>query len=222
MAPYVRRGEYPTRAASTGRRLPSMTEDDSTRRDFLAFAGRAATAALLSLQLPWLATMAGCAREDTRAGAGFTLLTPAEARAMRAFAARIIPSDDGAPGAEEAGAVHFVDRALGTPFFKTSLPVIRAGLADLDARARASGRARGFAALPVGPQNAIMRQVEHGDFFAAARTLVIIGTFADPSYGGNQGMAGWRTLGIDHRPSYVAPFGWYAAQAGAPHPGRAG
>jgi gluconate 2-dehydrogenase gamma chain len=190
-----------------------MSETSSSRRDFLAASGRAATAAWLSLQLPGLAALAGCAREDARAGRRFTELTPAEARAMRAFAAQIIPSDDGAPGAEEAGAVHFIDRALAAPFFAPGVPVIRTGLADLDARARSLGGAGGFASLSVDLQTAIMKQIEHGDFFAAARMLVLIGTFADPSYGGNQGTVGWTMIGIDHRPSYTAPYGWYDAPA---------
>jgi len=49
---------------------------------------------------------------------------------MRAFAAQIIPSDKSLPGADEAGAVHFVDRAFGKPFFADIVPVVRAGLAD--------------------------------------------------------------------------------------------
>ena len=49
-------------------------------------------------------------------------------------------------------------------------------------------------------------------FFAVARSLVVIGTFADPSYGGNRGGAGWKMVGIEHRSSYAAPFGWYDAQ----------
>jgi gluconate 2-dehydrogenase gamma chain len=95
------------------------------------------------------------------------------------------------------------------------VPVVRAGLADLDARARALGGRRGFAALAGDRQLAILRQIEHGDFFKAARTLVLVGTFADPSYGGNRGGAGWAMIGIDHRPSYTAPFGYYDALAGA-------
>jgi gluconate 2-dehydrogenase gamma chain len=134
---------------------------------------------------------------------------------MEAFAAHIFPSVPGAPGAVELGAVRFVDRALGEPFFAASAPVVRAGLADLDARARALGGRRGFAALAAGQQEAILRQIEHGDFFKAARTLVLVGTFADPSYGGNRGGAGWAMLGFDHRPSYTSPFGYYDAPAGA-------
>ena len=185
-----------------------------TRRDFVADASRAATTGWLALQLRWLAVLAGCARDDARKGNGSTYLTPDEARTMRAFAAQIIPSDDGAPGAEEAGAGQFVDRALGMPLFATSAPLIRAGLADLDARARAFGGRTSFASAPPAEQVAIMRQVEQSPFFTAARTLVVTGTFADPLYGGNARGVGWTMLGIDHRPTYAAPFGWYDAQAG--------
>jgi gluconate 2-dehydrogenase gamma chain len=192
-----------------------MSYRQSSRRDFLADSGRAATAAWLSLHLPWLAALASCARDDARNNKAFGTLTPAEASAMRAFAAQIIPSDDGTPGAEEAGAAHFVDRALGQPFFADNLPVIRAGLADLDARARSAGDRTGFASLSRVAQNAIMREIEHGAFFKAARMLVVIGTLADPTYGGNNDYAGWMMVGMDHRPSYTAPFGWYDAQASA-------
>jgi gluconate 2-dehydrogenase gamma chain len=180
----------------------------SSRRDFLADAGRAAAAAFLASQLPMLA---GCATS----GEPSVRLTPAEVRTMRAFAARILPSHEGVPGADEAGAVHFVERALGTPPFAAALPVIREGLADLDARARATGRSSGFSGLGAERQTEIMRQVEYKEFFAVARQLVLIGTFADPSYGGNQGMAGWTMIGIDHRPTYTAPFGYYDAPAPA-------
>jgi hypothetical protein len=178
----------------------------SSRRDFLADASRLAAAAFLASQLPMLAGCAAPAEPSTR-------LTSAEARTMRAFAARILPSHEGAPGAEEAGAVHFVERALGTPPFAAALPVIREGLADLDARARATGRSSGFSGLGAGRQEEIMRQVEYKEFFAIARQLVLIGTFADPSYGGNQGMTGWTMIGIDHRPTHTAPYGYYDAAA---------
>lgn len=192
-----------------------MTPAEPTRRDFLADSSRAATAGWLAVQLPWLAALAGCAREDAREGAGFVALTPAEARAMGAFAAQIIPSDDGTPGAEEAGAVHFIDRALGMPFFADSAPVIRAGLVDLDSRARAVDGGADFASLSGVQQVAIMREIEHDPFFTAARRLVVIGTFADPSYGGNTAGAGWKMMGIEHQPTYAPPFGWYDAQVGS-------
>lgn len=190
-----------------------MTAAKHSRREFLADSRRAAVG-LLALQLPWVATLVSCAREDARNGDPYITLTPAEGRAMRAFAAQIIPSDDGTPGADEAGAVHFVDRALESPFFADSLPAIRAGLADLDARARAL-RTRDFASLGRSEQLVIMHQIERDPFFTVARMLVVIGTFADPSYGGNRDRVGWTIVGIDHRPSYSAPYGWYDAQASA-------
>lgn len=181
-----------------------------TRREFLGASCRATAAGSLALHLPWLAALAGCARDVD----GFVRLTHAEARAMRAFATQIIPSDDGAPGAEEAGAVFFVDRALGLPSFADIVPIIRAGLADLDLRARAVDGPGGFASLSGAQQMVVMRQIEHLPFFAAARTLVLVGIFADPSYGGNRKAAGWAMVGMEHRPTYEAPFGWYDDAAG--------
>ena len=166
------------------------------------------------LEIPWLTALASCRRDDEKTAGGFAALTPAEARAMRAFAAQIIPSDKDLPGADEAGAVHFIDRAFGKPFFAAIVPVVRAGLADLDARARALGE-RDFASLSLGRQEAIMRQVERTPFFLAARMLVVVGTFADSTYGGNSRGAGWKIVGFEHEPTYASPFGWYDAQADA-------
>lgn len=184
------------------------------RRDFVIDSSRIAIAAWAALELPWLGAVTACGPGDEQAARSLVRLSPAEARTMRAFAAQIIPSEDGVPGAEEAGAIQFVDRALGMPSFVELAPVIRAGLADLDARARTLGR-RDFASLSSEQQVTIMREIEAEPFFAAARLLVVIGTFADPSHGGNQGAAGWMMIGMDHRPSYTAPFGWYDAKAAA-------
>jgi hypothetical protein len=188
-------------------RLVGMTSVYSTRRTFLVDAGRAVTSGWLAL--PLVAALADCARD----GATTTGLTPAEARTMRAFAAQILPADDDTPGADDMGAVQFIDRALRAPFFAANVPIIRAGLADLDRRARALDGSSDFATLGAAQQIEIMQQIEHEPFFAAARTLVVSGTLADPSYGGNTRGAGWTMLGMEHRPSYAAPFGWYDAHA---------
>ena len=132
---------------------------------------------------------------------------------MRAFAAQILPADDDTPGADDMGAVQFIDRALRAPSFAANVPIIRAGLAELDRRARALDGSSDFATLGAAQQMEIMQQIEHEPFFVAARTLVVSGTFADPSYGGNARGAGWAMLGMEHRPSYAAPFGWYDAHA---------
>jgi hypothetical protein len=190
------------------------------RREFLVDSGRAVGAALLALELPWVSALAACARADARREAPFTTLNVAEARTMRAFAAQLIPSDETLPGAEEAGAVYFVDRALGS-YVKELLPPIRVGLADLDRRARKRGAgAEGFAALPPARQEEVIREIEKSDFFGGARMLVVAGTFADPAYGGNRDGVGWKVLDVDHRPSYQPPFGYYDAEQGSVARGR--
>lgn len=180
------------------------------RRTFLADAARIAAAGWLTLELQLLA---GCARDGGPRDA-FTHLTATEGRALRAFAAQILPSDGDLPGADEAGAVYFVDRAFGMPFFADSVPGIRSGLADLDVRAKSATGRHDFAAASGADQIAIMRAIETTPFFVAARALVVIGTLGDPSYGGNRGGAGWSLLDIEHRPSFTAPFGWYDTHLG--------
>jgi Gluconate 2-dehydrogenase subunit 3 len=190
-----------------------MNHAHHPRRAFLADSTRTFASSWLALRLPLLTTLAAsCARDDDgHDHESFTHLSAAEARAMREFAACIIPSDNDAPGANEAGVVYFADRALGMAFFAEVAPIIRAGLADLDVRAKRVGGRNGFASLAVTRQNEMLHEIEYTPFFAIARSLVVIGMFADPSYGGNRGGSGWKMLGIEHGTTYAAPFGWYAA-----------
>jgi gluconate 2-dehydrogenase gamma chain len=177
----------------------------------MATASRLLGGAWLWLQTPAWTALSACTDEAARTGATFNTLTPAEAGTMRAFAARIIPSDRTLPGAEEAGAVHFVDRALAEAF-AAFLEPMRAGLADLDTRARGK-HAKAFAELAETEQDAIMRELEASDFFFFARMLTVMGTFADAAWGGNRDGAGNRILDIEHQPVYQPPFGYYDAEA---------
>lgn len=188
-----------------------MTTNDSIpRRTFLIDAARVAALGWLAFDL---SILEGCARDHSTKDSVFAHLTSAEAKTMRAFAAQILPSENGRPGAEEACAVNFIDRALGLPYFADSVPIVRSGLAELDTRANAAGARDGFASLSSAKQIELMREMQTTTFFLTARSLVVIGTLADPSYGGNRGASGLALLNIDHRPSYAAPFGWYDAQA---------
>jgi gluconate 2-dehydrogenase gamma chain len=196
-------------ADSEIRRFDSVTFAQVSRRNFLARTGRASLAAGLASQLPVLLSLTGC----ERAAETFSFFTSAEARTMRAVAARIIPSEAGHPGAEEAGAVYSIDRLLTRPLYAAAAPIVRGGLAELDIRARAAGGRGGFASLSAREQVAIMRELERAPFFEIVRTLVVVGTLAESSYGGNRGGAGWAMIGFTHRPSYMPPFGWYDAQA---------
>ncbi|HSK20309.1 MAG TPA: gluconate 2-dehydrogenase subunit 3 family protein [Longimicrobiales bacterium] len=183
---------------------------EPTRREFVS-----STAALLGggwlwLQLPAIATLSACARDAAMRNDPFTNLTAVEGRVMRAFASRILPSGDGLPGAEEAGAAWFVDAALGGPFGGVR-GLFDEGLADLDARAtEAHGVAFGDAAPE--QQDAIMHDIEDTQFFFMARMLTLAGTFSDPSHGGNRDHAGFTLLGMEHAAAYQPPFGWYDEQ----------
>ena len=190
-----------------------MDSPSGSRREFIAASTALLGGSLLSAQLPALGALAEWARGAAAAQSAFTILTPAEARTMDAFAAQIIPSDADSPGAKEAGAVWFIDRALGPGYFPEFREPVKAGLADLDARARRRRKgASGFADLDPGEQVRVMRQVEDTAFFSMGRMLSIMGVLADPRHGGNRDHAGARILGIQHQPSYQPPFGWYDAE----------
>jgi hypothetical protein len=161
------------------------------------------------MRLPAITALAACARDAARLDAPFRALSPAEGAAMRALASRILPSGDGLPGAEEAGAVWFVDAALQGPFASMKEPLL-AGLGDLDRRSR-SLHGESFARLAPAQQDAIVGEVADGPFFGMARLLTVAGVFADPEYGGNRNDAGTILLGVRHAPSYQPPFGWYDA-----------
>jgi gluconate 2-dehydrogenase gamma chain len=129
-------------------------------------------------------------------------LTPPEAKLLEAMAARIFPSTD-TPGAVEAGALFYVDRALAGAY-RSFLPLYRRGLRSLNRSAR--GRyGRPFPDIEGEKQDLILSDLEAGRaegfpksavFFDAVRRHVLEGIFGEPSYGGNRGMIGWRLVGF--------------------------
>ena len=107
---------------------------------------------------------------------------------LDAIVARLIPGDANGPGATEARAAHYIDRALGGAL-ASSREAYAAGLAALDAYARSS-RGVPFAQLPVADQDLVLTDVEAGvatgfgssstTFFELVRSHTIQGTFCDP------------------------------------------
>jgi gluconate 2-dehydrogenase gamma chain len=122
-------------------------------------------------------------------------LDEAQLVTLDAALARLIPSDDGEPGAREAQVIRYVERAL-EGCHSGHLAAYRRGLSDLDelALARFGGA---FAALRDDRQDAVLREVERTDdgFFELVRSHAIEGMFGDPRWGGNAERAGWRLLG---------------------------
>ena len=126
---------------------------------------------------------------STPAGA----LSPAEAATLAAMCARIIPTDDTGPGAAEAHASVYIDRAL-AGWLAPSREAYAAGLSALDDAARAGGGKR-FVDLTPAEQDAQLASIEDTPFFGLVRTHTIQGTFCDPAYGGNANFVGWDLIG---------------------------
>ena len=143
----------------------------------------------------------------------FETLTPTEGATLRAVAARLIPADERGPGALEAGAATYIDRALAGPL-AASRATYRDGLAALDRYAQSAQGAL-FAALDAVDQDALLRDVEAnaapgfgpgaGAFFNLVLTHTIQGTFSDPAHGGNVDFIGWRMLGYPGVRTTVTP-----------------
>jgi len=130
-------------------------------------------------------------------------LTATEADLLEAIVARLIPSDANGPGATEARAAHYIDRALGGAL-ASSRQAYTAGLAALDRYSRSS-RGKAFTELSATDQDSVLIDVETGaatgftgssaQFFALVLNHTHQGTFGDPYYGGNANFIGWDLIG---------------------------
>jgi gluconate 2-dehydrogenase gamma chain len=130
-------------------------------------------------------------------------LTAAEADLLEAIVARLIPTDANGPGATEARAAHYIDRALGGAL-ASSRQAYTAGLAALDRYSRSS-RGTAFTELSATDQDSVLIDVETGAatgfperssvFFGLVLNHTHQGTFGDPYYGGNANFVGWDLLG---------------------------
>jgi len=82
----------------------------------------------------------------------------------------------------------------------------RISLAALDEYCRATFAGKDFAALDAAQQDQVLHGLEAGeiklkdgsgkDFFEAVLANTMEGFFADPIYGGNRDMAGWKLVGF--------------------------
>jgi gluconate 2-dehydrogenase gamma chain len=130
-------------------------------------------------------------------------LTATESDLLEAIVARLIPTDATGPGATEARAAHYIDRALGGAL-ASSRQAYTAGLAALDRYSRSS-RGKAFTELSATDQDSVLIDVETGAatgftgssaaFFAMVLNHTHQGTFGDPYYGGNANFIGWDLIG---------------------------
>ena len=188
-----------------------MISEELTRRTFLQGSGTFVGSTLLRAGVPAVAAVSQAACTARDEGASFETITGAEAREIVAVAARILPTTD-TPGATEAGAVYFFDKALGS-FFADSLEYGRIQLAEFQSGiAQAYPGAERFSDLDEADQDAYLKTQEQSPFFQGARILTIFGVFSMSRYGGNRDNIGWKLVGMDGPPhAWSYPFGYYDA-----------
>jgi gluconate 2-dehydrogenase gamma chain len=187
-----------------------------SRRELLRRAGLAGAAAVVSPSLASAEPAGGSQAAATASGAvarePLENLTAAESDVLEAIVTRLIPTDASGPGAAEARAAHYIDRALGGAL-ASSRPAYTTGLAALDRYARSS-RGAPFAQLSATDQDAVLTDVERGAaggftdssaFFAMVRAHTLQGTFCDPFYGGNARFVGWDLVGYPGVRTIVTP-----------------
>ncbi len=171
-------------------------------------------------------TAASAARET------YEHLTADEAELLEAIADHLIPADEHGPGAVEARAVHYIDRALGGAL-ADSHDAYRSGLAAFDRYCRSS-RGGSFLTLSHRDRISALIDVETGGatgagtgfvgssaaFFGMVRGHVLQGTFGDPYYGGNANFVGWDLVGYPGVRTAVTPVDQRRLEAGELPPYR--
>lgn len=191
-----------------------------SRRDLLrAGLASAAVAATPAAALPY-AEIVSPAPESSPANATaqaplqaqepLQTLSATESATLAAIVARLIPTDANGPGATEAKAAHYIDRALGGAL-ASSRPAYAAGLAAVDEYAR-STKGASFGTLSPADQDAVLTDMESGAatgftaaFFDLLRNHTLQGMFCDPYYGGNANFVGWDLLGYPGVRTAVSP-----------------
>ena len=187
-----------------------MDKNNASRRQFLRAAGGTLGAAWLAAHWPELAVAAQHAHAAAtgRTDHRFRLLTAEQARDVEAIAAQIVPSGD-TPGAREAGVVYFIDQVQ-TGVYASAAPAFLAGLAAFQSDFANSKAGPGqFADLSGSEQLSYLKGIETTPFFGTMRFLTVLGLLSLPSYGGNEGKAGWKLVGFVDQHAWEPPFGHY-------------
>jgi hypothetical protein len=186
---------------------------NENRRELFKRAGVATAAVAVAPMVPGATLTASAQTRATPPREALEVLTAAESDVLEAMCARIVPTDANGPGAAEARAAHYIDRALAGPLASSKANYVT-GLAALNAHAQATKSAP-FAKLSVGDQDALLTELEKNNvagfrpsaaaFFNMVRDHTMQGMFSDPYYGGNANFVGWDLLGYPGIRMAVAP-----------------
>src|SRR6185503_11045756 len=145
VSPFLRVNPFAPSFSVTSR---SAALDHISRRDILKRVGVAGAAAAVPID-----AIAQATRE------AFETLTAAEGATLEAIVARLIPTDANGPGAAEARAARYIDRALGG-FLNSFVVVYRTGLAGVESYAR-SAKGASFTQLSAHDQDALLTDMEN-------------------------------------------------------------
>ena len=221
----------------------SESDRGFSRRTLLTRAALLGAGAVIPADALFGRTPGASPQSSTGGADAWETLTATEAATLEAMTVRLIPSDETGPGAREARAVRYIDRALGGAL-ADARDAYRNGLAAVDAYARSS-KGAAFVQLPDADQDALLRDMEANTavgfrggaavFFNLVRAHTIQGTFADPFYGGNANFAGWDLIAypgvrlavgsddqrMDRRPSPVRRSAYDHAMFSKKRPARA-
>jgi gluconate 2-dehydrogenase gamma chain len=187
------------------KRIPEVQErgTDGAPRDSLTRREMIANSALTGGALAGLATVGASlipvsaiqAAQATTAAKAAPAFAPEQRRILEAFIDRIIPRDENGPGALDAGAADYIDRAF-VEFLGSEKDSFTAGIAAVDAFARSSEGAS-LADLSPEKRDAVLAAIDSGGaanlkaFFNRAHRLTLEGMFCDPHWGGNKNFVGW-------------------------------
>lgn len=186
-----------------------MKGEALTRRMFMQGSGTLAGSIMMRAGLPTFVAVSQAACSAKEEVMDYENLTTAEAREVIAIAARILPTTD-TPGATEAGAVYFFDKAFST-YFASMKDAARGMLAGFQAGVPAAfPGAELFSDLDADDQDAYLKSVENTPFFQGARFMTLVGVFGMSMHGGNRDDIGWKLVGMDGPPhAWSHPFGYY-------------
>jgi len=189
-----------------------MSRIELTRRFFLQGSGGIAGSTLLKAGVPAFIALSQSACSARDAGAAFETLSAVEGRELEAIGARIFPTTD-TPGAREAGAIWFIDKAYGS-ILADSLATDRLLLADFQSGVTAAyPGAELFSDLDEADQDAYLTRHQHTEFFNTVRFMTLAGVFGIGTWGGNRYDIGWKHVGMDGPPhAWTPPFGHYDAE----------
>ena len=190
-----------------------MNTGDASRRQFLVSSVSGLSSAWLALRWPAILAAQAHAHQATQSGdpVQFQFLSAEQAIEVEAMAAQIIPADD-TPGAREARAVYFIDRALAT-FDREKQAAYTQGFKDLQVKTqKLFPNKNKFSDLTSTQQIQLLTAMEKTEFFELVRLHTIMGFLAKPEYGGNYNRAGWKLIGFEDQMTFEPPFGYYDSE----------